>query len=256
MNSRLGKRISFFASYNWSKSNNNTDGQGGTLFPVNTYDLHGEYARGIYDIRHRFNFFGTVNLPWKVALSPFVNAGTGRPFNITTGQDTNGDDIFTERPAFAPGGVNCANPPANIVCTRFGNFNLRPASGETLIPRNYGQGPGFFVVNLRIVKSWSFGAMPSIKAANSSPPNEKTSATTAAKPSGSSGGSEAKRYTLQFSLSFLNLLNNVNLGSPVGNLSSPFFGQSLNVNQYGGFGPTGSSGAGNRRVFAQVRLSF
>ena len=256
LNSRLGKRISFFASYNWSKSNNNTDGQGGTLFPVNTYDLHGEYARGIYDIRHRFNFFGTVNLPWKVALSPFVNAGTGRPFNITTGQDTNGDDIFTERPAFAPGGVNCANPPANIVCTRFGNFNLRPASGETLIPRNYGQGPGFFVVNLRIVKSWSFGAMPSTRAANSSPPNEKTNATTAAKPSGSSGGSEANRYTLQFSLSFLNLLNNVNLGTPVGNLSSPFFGQSLNVNQYGGFGPTGSSGAGNRRVFAQVRLSF
>ncbi|PYS36493.1 MAG: hypothetical protein DMF75_00825 [Acidobacteria bacterium] len=256
VNSRLSKSISFFASYNWSKSNNNTDGQGGTLFPVNMYDLHGEYGRAIYDIRHRFSFFGTVNLPWKISLSPFINAGTGRPFNITTGQDTNGDAIFTERPWFAPAGVNCANPPANIVCTRFGNFNLRPAPGEPLIPRNYGQGPGFFVVNLRIVKSWSFGAMPSTKAANSSAQGEKIGGTTAAKPSGSSGGSEAKRYTMQFSLSFLNLLNNVNLGMPVGNLSSPFFGQSLNVNQYGGFGPTGSSGAGNRRVFAQVRFSF
>jgi len=256
MNSRLSKSISFFASYNWGKSNNNTDGQGGTLFPVNTYDLRGEYARAIYDIRHRFNFFGTFNLPWKISLSPFINAGTGRPYNITTGQDTNLDDVFTERPSFAPAGVNCANPPANIVCTRFGNFNLRPALGESLIPRNYGRGPGFFVLNLRIVKSWSFGMMPATAAANSPPPADKKAATTAAKPTGSSGGSEAKRYTMQFSLSFLNLLNNVNLGTPVGNLSSPFFGQSLNVNQYGGFGPTGSSGAGNRRVFVQVRLSF
>ena len=57
-------------------------------------------------------------------------------------------------------------------------------------------------------------------------------------------------------MNFLNLFNNVNLGNPVGNLSSPFFGQSLNVNQYGGFGPSGSQGAGNRRIFGQLRLSF
>jgi Carboxypeptidase regulatory-like domain len=254
VNSRVTKSISFFASYNWGKSNNNSDGQGGTLFPVNTYDLQGEYGRAAFDIRHRFNFFGTFNLPRKITLSPFISAGTGRPFNITTGQDTNLDDVFTERPSFAPAGVNCANPPANIVCTRLGNFNLRPAIGESLIPRNYGQGPGFFALNLRILKSWSFGAMPSATAANSPPQAQKSAAP--AKPSGSSGGSEAKRYTVQFSLSFLNLLNSVNLGTPVGNLSSPFFGQSLNVSQYGGFGPSGSSGAGNRRVFAQVRLSF
>jgi len=49
------------------------------------------------------------------------------PFNITTGQDTNGDRLFTERPSFASAGTNCNNPPANIVCTPFGNFNLRPA---------------------------------------------------------------------------------------------------------------------------------
>jgi len=48
----------------------------------------------------------------------------------------------------------------------------------------------------------------------------------------------------------------VNLGQPIGNLSSPFFGESTYVNQYGGFGPSGSQGAGNRRIFAQLRLSF
>jgi hypothetical protein len=256
VNSRFSKSITFFASYNLGKANNNTDGQGSTLFPVNSYDLSGEYGRAGGDLRHRFTAFGTFNLPWwGISLNPFVNAGTGRPFNIITGQDTNGDDLFTERPSFAPAGTNCANPAANIICTRFGNFNLRPAPGEKLIPRNYGSSPGYFSVNLRVMKSWMFGDLPSANHAGAAAPANANGkgAGPAAKPS---GPPEAKRYTLQASVSFLNLFNNVNLGARTGNLSSPFFGQSLNVNQYGGFGPSGSQGAGNRRIFAQLRLSF
>jgi len=257
LNSRLTKRITFFASYNWGKSNNNSDGQGSTLFPVNTYDLSGEYGRASYDIRHRVNFFGTFNLPWwGISLNPFVNAGTGRPFNIITGQDINGDDIFTERPSFAPAGVDCANPPVNIVCTRFGNFNLRPAPGEKLIPRNYGQGPGYFSVNLRVMKSWSFGDLPSAHHANQAASNNVKDASSGVGQKAAPAAAEAKPYTLQLSVNFLNLFNNVNLGNPISNLSSPLFGQTTNVNQYGGFGPGGSDGAGNRRIFAQLRLSF
>ena len=253
LNSRFNKAISFFLSYNWGKSNNNSDGQGSTLFPVNSYDTSGEYGRSTYDFRQRLSAFGTFNLPWwGISLNPFINAGTGQPFNIITGQDTNGDNLFTERPSFAPPGVNCASPAPNIICTRFGNFNLRPLPGERLIPRNYGSGPGYFSVNLRVMKSWNFGEMPSAhpvtagaaaNAASSSP--AKTQSTP-----------EVKRYTLQLSVNFLNLFNNVNLGQPIGNLSSPFFGESTYVNQYGGFGPSGSQGAGNRRIFAQLRLSF
>jgi uncharacterized membrane protein len=68
---------------------------------------------------------------------------------------------------------------------------------------------------------------------------------------------------MQFSLNFQNLFNHVNLSPPVGNLSSPSFGQSLSLSGgFGGFGgPGGSgggggSGAGNRRVTAQVRFNF
>jgi hypothetical protein len=69
---------------------------------------------------------------------------------------------------------------------------------------------------------------------------------------------------MQFSLNFQNLFNHVNLSPPVGNLSSPSFGQSLSLaGGFGGFGPgggggcaTGGSGAGNRRVTAQVRFNF
>jgi len=42
-----------------------------------------------------------VGLPRNFRLSPFLIAQSGVPFNITTGQDVNGDSIFNDRPAFA-----------------------------------------------------------------------------------------------------------------------------------------------------------
>ena len=81
---------------------------------------------------------------------------------------------------------------------------------------------------------------------------------------GAPGGAEAKRYSIQFSVNFSNLFNKVNLSNPVGQLSSPSFGESLALgSQFGGFGGGGGggfggggSGAGNRRVSAQVRFNF
>lgn len=284
VNNRLNRTISFSANYFLSKSQNDSDG----LFPVNSYELTGEYGRAGFDVRHRFNFFGTLNLPWQVTLNPLVTVTSGRPFNITTGQDTNLDRLFTERPSFAPAGVDCRNPPTNIICTSFGNFNLRPGPGEQLIPRNFGQGPGFFVVNLRTTKTWNFGSLPSSRAANSGrAPQDQTAARgrggrgavpriPGGGPGGGFGGgggfrgigapgasgAENKRFSLQFSVNFSNIFNKVNLTTPVGNLSSTSFGESLGLaSPFGGFGGgggfgTGGSGAGNRRVSAQLRFNF
>ena len=301
-NNRFSRAITFFSSYVLSKTTNDTDGPGS--FPANSYDLTGEFGRASFDVRHRFTFAGTINLPWwQVSLNPFIVATSGRPFNITTGQDTNGDRLFTERPSFAPAGTDCNNPAANIVCTQFGNFNLRPAPGEALIPRNFGKAPGFLSVNMRISKTWNFGDIHSASAANNNEAGQQAGgrgsggrggggggrggagipqipgaggggrggggrgggglAGIGGPPSG--GGAEAKRYSLQFSLNFQNLFNHVNLAPPVGNLSSPFFGQNLALNGgFGGFGPGGggggggggSIGAGNRKVTAQIRFNF
>ena len=79
---------------------------------------------------------------------------------------------------------------------------------------------------------------------------------------GPQGGSPAvpteKRYNLNVSIYFQNILNRVNLSTPVGNLSSPSFGESLGLGgAVGGFGGGGgSAGGGNRRIYAQVRLNF
>jgi hypothetical protein len=269
-NSRFSRMFQFSGNYSLSKTSNDTDGQGGSLFPPNSYDLTGEYARGSFDIRHRFTMFGTVNLPWwKLVLNPFVVANSGPPFNIITGQDLNLDRQANERPSFAGANANCLAP--TIRCTRFGNFNLVPLPGETIVPRNFGKSPGAFVVHLRVSRAFAFGDVHSGNNAAAARPQPAAGA--AAGPGGAQrvaavgpgpqgGGAAApseKRYTLNVSINFQNILNHVNLGPPVGNLSSPSFGESVglggNFGNIGGQGG-GAAGAGNRRIYAQVRFNF
>ena len=269
-NSRLSRMFQLNGNYSLSKTTNDTDGQGSALFPMNSYDASGEFGRASFDIRHRFTIFGTVNLPWwKVVLNPFVIANTGPGFNITTGQDRNLDRQFNERPSFAGPNAECSAE--NIRCTRFGNFNLTPLPGETIIPRNFGQAPGSFVVNLRVSRTFAFGNINRGNAAAARPAGGGQAGPGPAAPGGPArvaggpgpqGGGPAapseKRYNLNVSINFQNLLNRVNLSTPVGNLASPNFGESLALGgTFGGFGGGGgSTGAGNRRIYAQVRLNF
>ncbi|MBX5495918.1 MAG: hypothetical protein IRZ15_11345, partial [Bryobacteraceae bacterium] len=63
-----------------------------------------------------------------------------------------------------------------------------------------------------------------------------------------------RRYNLTLALAVRNLFNRVNLSTPVGNLSSPLFGESTSLSS--GFGPMGASAASNRRLDLQLRFSF
>ena len=65
------------------------------------------------------------------------------------------------------------------------------------------------------------------------------------------GPASNSRYTLEFSANARNVFNIVNLATPQGALTSPFFGQSNQL--AGGFGP---SQGFNRRIDLQVRFSF
>ena len=65
------------------------------------------------------------------------------------------------------------------------------------------------------------------------------------------GNPSNNRYNLTFSVNARNVFNNVNVSNPVGNLSSPIFGQS---NSLAG-GPFSSSTA-NRRIDLQVSFNF
>jgi hypothetical protein len=149
-----------------------------------------------------------------IEFTPLVVWRAGTPFNITTGQDNNGDSLFTDRPAFATD----LNLPS-VVKTLFGNFDLNPIPGQQIIPRNYGMGPEFFIVNLRASKRFAF--------------NERTS--------------------MILSAQGQNLFNRTNPGIPIGNLSSSSFGASHSAAGDWGFG---SNNAGNRRFDLSVFFAF
>ncbi|HEV7859143.1 MAG TPA: carboxypeptidase regulatory-like domain-containing protein [Pyrinomonadaceae bacterium] len=266
-NNRFSRKFTLFASYVLNKANSDTDGP--NTFPANQYDLSTEYGRSSLDTRHRFFLGGSINaLPWGIRLSPFVTANSGRPFNITTGRDANGDTIFTDRPAFATD----LNKPGVIV-TRFGAFDPNPTAGQQIIPRNFGTGPAFFSVNLRASKTWGFGEAQGASGAGGAGGGRGSGGGGGGgrggggRGGGGAGGGEgggafgdsnetAKRYNLTFSANVQNLFNRTNAGTPTGNLSSPFFGLSNSTAGGFGFGGGGNQAAGNRRVELQLRFSF
>ena len=256
---QMSKGFSVFANFGTGSGKTDTDcifGSIANCFPSDSYDLTNEYSRVSFIPGANFFVGGTLVLPkLKVNLNPFIIYSSGRPFNIITGRDTNGDGVFTERPAFA----TAQTLPENLRQTSFGDFDLSPAQGQELIPRNYGIGPSFFSVNLGISRSIAFGnipapaAAPTSAAAGAAPPAAQP-AQGGARPAG--GPSPEKRYTLTFSVNIQNLLNNTNLSQPIGNLSSSRFGESFSTAGSFGFGPGGSAAAGNRRIQLQVRFGF
>ncbi len=170
----LGSKVSLFGYYglNFAKSDlgapsgtfsaaSPSGGSGFSLggatstpnFVSNSYDPMADYGRAAFDVRHRVFLAGTISLPYAFRLSPFMIFTSGRPFNITVGQDLNGDSIFNDRPAFA----TASTPAGNVRSTPYGTFNLVPAAGQSVIPINYGTGPALFTFNLRVSKTFGIG---------------------------------------------------------------------------------------------------
>ena len=222
----MSKGFSVFAHFGTGKGKTDTDcifGSIGNCFPADTYDLTAEYSRVSFIPSANFFVGGTLILPrLKVNLNPFIVYSSGRPFNIVTGRDTNGDGVFTERPAFA----TAQTAPENLRQTRFGDFDLSPAPGQELIPRNFGLGPEFLLSehrNQSIVCFWQRAC------AGAQPPPAGASTCSRCETRGAGGPSPEKKYTVTFSVNIQNLLNNTNLSQPIGNLSSTRFGESFST---------------------------
>jgi hypothetical protein len=212
---RVNSKLTFNSSYVYGYAMSNTDGA--TTFPANQYNLATEYGRAGFDIRHRFQLNGSWTTRWGMRFSPFLTIASGRPYNITTGTDLNGDGLYTDRPSFA----SSASEPGAIA-TSYGLLNALPRPGEAIIPRNLGNGPGLIAGNLRFSKIFNLGE---------------------AKP-----GKDDPRQIV-FSVNARNILNHPNFGPPDGNLSSPLFGQSTTL-------VNGNGSTGNRRLDLQLRFNF
>lgn len=285
---RISPKYQLFGFYVYGHANSNADGVGS--FPANQYDLTNEWSRASFDVRHRAFIGGSITAPWKISLSPFITMNSANPFNITLGRDLNGDGIFADRPAFA---TDLTRP--SVLKTAYGNFDTSPLPGMAVIPRNYGNAHASFSTNLRISRSWGFGERRTAQADQAfglggpggpgggehGPRGGGGGGPRGGGGGGMRGGGGApmggggmhgggggfggggagnSRVVMTLGVSARNALNNVNLGAPIGDLSSPRFGQSNGL--AGGFGPGGGGGgfgggaAGNRRVEFSLRLTF
>jgi hypothetical protein len=259
-NARFGQKLSLFGFYTLSYAN--SDSGGVSSNPSNSADLKLDYGRAAFDTRNQMFLIGTWSAPWNMRFSPFVVAASGRPFNITLGQDVNGDSFFNDRPSFAQPGDT------DTLSTAYGTFNLNPGTNYTPIPVDSGNGPNLFTFNLRASKSFAFG--PKVAHGGFSGGEFHGGGGHGGRgpggglgPGGLNGGGGGghgpfgpqtgtnRRFNMTLNLQALNLFNDINLAPPTGVLGSPNFGKSNAL-----AGHIYSSGSASRRIFAQMVFSF
>jgi hypothetical protein len=188
---------------------------------------------------------------------------------------------FTERPTFAELGVRCSQ--LGLTAKSFCDVSGQDPSA--IVPRNFGQGTGFFSMNMRFSKNFAFGGSKEAPvAANGNQGGGNRGGRGGNRGGGAGGGGNRggggqnvtmagggggammmmmgggdarKPYNLNFSVQVTNLFNNVNYNPPVGSLISERFGQvTSTAGGFGGFGGFGGGGAANRRVELQMRFSW
>jgi hypothetical protein len=182
----IGPRVTVFGSYGFTRAMQDTDDL--YSIPADSANLAAEWGLALVPT-HRVSFGGSISLPNNYGIHPFVYWMSALPFNITSGNDTNLDSVFTDRPSLAQPGQ------AGAVTTPFGLFNPNPQPGEPVIPRNVGIGPTNFTFDVTVSK-----AFLTSKSLNPS----------------------SHRTTVLLSIS--NLLNRTNYAPYNGVLTSPFFG--------------------------------
>ncbi len=267
------KKFFLFGFYSYSHGKDDNEGA-----PANPYNLKAEWGPSTFaDVRHRAVIGTNIPLPYQISISPFLIMSSGTPYNITTGIDSLDEGIAAERPSLATNvsAANCGGAGFKYEAG-YGCFNLNPAPG-TAIERNYGRGPANETLMLRVARTWAFvnkegtiqpqggpggpgGGGPPMgggggpRGGGGPPPGGGGGGPMMF----GGGGTAGKKYSLTASVQASNVLNHTNLGAPVGNLSSPFFGESISLAQ--GFGPPGGGSGGsptyNRKVTLQLRFTF
>lgn len=253
---RMGTKLSLFGYYTLNYANSDTSGASSLASVPGHVGM--DYGRASFDVRHRLFMGGTIGIPYGFRFSPFLVASSGIPFNITTGTDPFQGNVYNLRPEFG----TCSGT-GTSTSTKYGCF-LTPVAPQdfesyTPIPVNFGEGPGRFSLNFRLSKTFGFGpVLEGSGGGGGGPMGGGTFGRPGGGPRGGGGGgrgfdagSTNKRYALTFSANVRNAFNNVNLGTPVGNIQSPVFGES---NSLAG-GPFNTQSA-NRRIDLQVTFAF
>jgi hypothetical protein len=194
----------------------------GSGSPFDPYDFSQEWGPNTRDGFHAVYGWMSLPLPKKFYLNANWEFDSGVRFNIYTGRDTNGDGFYAERPAFA---VDASKP--GVIYTSYGLLDPNPAPGDRLIPRNLGRGPVTSEFDMGLSRSFGFNKDK----------NDKE---------------HKPRQYLSFRVNVNNIFNFNNKAAPVGNMTSPYFLQSISGQTYGG-GPGTSE---QRKITFGTSFSF
>ena len=94
---KLSKYFSGQIQYTLSRTNNNTSGI--TYFAANSYEPTMDWGRADSDRLHKFDLLASTQPTRFFTLGVALSLYSGKPVNITTGADNNGDGILNDRPA-------------------------------------------------------------------------------------------------------------------------------------------------------------
>ncbi|SFS20994.1 Carboxypeptidase regulatory-like domain-containing protein [Granulicella pectinivorans] len=240
--------------YALSFANANTNGA--SSFTTNAYNPSVDYGRAAFNHTQFSVIYGSANLPWKFTASPFLIAQSGNPYNVTTGTDVNRDSLYNDRPAFSNIAASCTNSASFVTPTA--------GSSYTPIPINYCTGPGNFTLNMRVARTFGFGPRTGAPAGQGGrqrdpsrmgmggPGGPGGGGGRGGGPGGfGGGGNSGRKYNLTFGAQGSNIFNKVPLGTPVGTLTSPKFGQPVNIG-----GRPFSSGSAVRTITLQATFNF
>lgn len=128
---RFGDRFGLLLSYTYSHTIDTAEPDVPSGQDPNDENLTGinERASSLLDQRHRAALSGWYMFPGQVTFGSYVSLASGRPFNITTGVDNNGD----------------------------GDNSDRPVINGAVIGRNTGQGTPLYDVSIFLQKDIKFG---------------------------------------------------------------------------------------------------
>ena len=190
------KHTMVFANYAWLRQRNDADSPFG--LPADSYNPAAEWGPASGVPTHIASAVFNTTLLNRIRLSMSTTARSGTPYNITTGRDSNGDTVFTDRPA----GVG----------------------------RNGGLSAGVWDVAARLTYVFGFGQ----KSQDGGPGGQRVVIIQRAGGgagdllgggAGFGGGADNKRIRVELFATASNLLNRVNPMGYSGVMTSPFFGQ-------------------------------
>jgi hypothetical protein len=143
---RLSNRYQFQAFYTLSNLKTDDDNERDSSGFRNTQpeNLDADWADSENDLRHRFVASAVVDLPWRFVFSTLLQTNSGRPYNVLSGRDDNGDRNTND-----------------YAVINDSNRARAEAAGQDLAdglqPRSAARQPSAFLMDIRLSKLFGFG---------------------------------------------------------------------------------------------------